>query len=61
MVQVYQHVFWCLKSVRKNPDDILFIDSSQHFEKVKTQNYLRESDVDRIVETYAKRVTIDKY
>jgi type I restriction enzyme M protein len=49
------------KKCKENPDDILFIDSSQHFEKVKTQNYLRESDVDRIVETYAKRVTIDKY
>ena len=28
------------KKCRKNPDDILFIDASQHFEKVKTQNKL---------------------
>lgn len=39
----------------------MFIDASQHYEKVKTQNYLRDDDVDRIVDTYAKRITIDKY
>jgi len=49
------------KKCREHPDDILFIDASQHYEKVKTQNYLRDEDVDRIVDTYAKRVTIDKY
>ena len=49
------------KKCREQPDDILFIDASQHFEKVKTQNYLRNEDVDKIVDTYAKRVTIDKY
>ena len=37
------------KKCREHPDDILFIDASQHFEKVKTQNYLREEDVDRII------------
>jgi type I restriction enzyme M protein len=49
------------KKCREHPDDILFIDASQHYEKVKTQNYLRDEDVDRIVDTYAKRITIDKY
>ncbi len=49
------------KKCREHPDDILFIDASQYFEKVKTQNYLRDEDVDRIVDTYAKRITIDKY
>jgi len=49
------------KKCREQPDDILFIDASQHFEKVKTQNYLRDEDVDRIVDTYEKRITIDKY
>ncbi len=49
------------KKCKEHPDDILFIDASQHFEKVKTQNYLRDADVDRIVETYEKRETIDKY
>ena len=49
------------KKCREHPEDILFIDASQYFEKVKTQNYLRDEDVDRIVDTYAKRITIDKY
>jgi len=49
------------KKCREQPDDILFIDASQHFEKVKTQNYLRDADVDRIIETYSRRETIDKY
>ncbi|MFZ1699749.1 MAG: type I restriction-modification system subunit M [Pyrinomonadaceae bacterium] len=34
--------------------DVLFIDASQHFESVKTQNRLRESDIDRIVDSYRK-------
>ena len=41
-----------LKKDRANKDNILFIDSSQHFEKVKTQNYLREVDIEKIVSTY---------
>ena len=49
------------KKCREHPEDILFIDASQYFEKVKTQNYLRDEDVDRIIDTYAKRSTIDKY
>lgn len=46
---------------RENPHDILFIDASQNFEKAKNQNYLREEDVEKIVETYRKRETIDKF
>ena len=49
------------KKCKEHPDNILFIDASQHYEKVKTQNYLRDEDVDRIVDTYEKRITIDKY
>ncbi len=49
------------KKCREHPDDILFIDASQYYEKVKTQNYLRDEDVDRIVDTYSKRTTIEKY
>jgi len=50
-----------LKKYRENPDDILFIDASRHFEKVKTQNRLRGEDIDRIVDTYRRRVTLEKY
>lgn len=49
------------KKCREQPENILFIDASQHYEKVKTQNYLRDEDVDRIIDTYNKRICIDKY
>lgn len=49
------------KKCREQPEDILFIDASQHFEKVKTQNRLRDEDIDRIVSTYRERKTIEKY
>ena len=49
------------KKCRENPEDILFIDASQHFEKVKTQNQLRAKDIDLIIDTYRERNTIDKY
>ena len=39
------------KKCREHPDDILFIDASQHFEKVKTQNVLRKQDIDSIIDT----------
>lgn len=41
-----------LKKQRKHREEVLFIDASQHFEKVKTQNVLREEDIDRIIHTY---------
>ena len=31
----------------------MFIDASQHFEKVKTQNKLREEDISKIISTYS--------
>ncbi|MCU0470015.1 MAG: type I restriction-modification system subunit M [Arcicella sp.] len=49
------------KACRENPDNILFVDASQHFEKAKNQNFLRESDIHKIVETYRKREYIEKY
>lgn len=50
-----------LKKQRKNPDDILFIDASQGFEKVGNQNYLRPEHVERIVSTHRKRESIAKF
>ena len=44
-----------------NSDNILFIDASKDFEPGKNQNILRESDIDKIVETYVNRVDVDKY
>ncbi len=49
------------KKCRENPDDILFIDASQHFEKVKTQNVLLGKHIDKIVDTYRNRLEEDKY
>jgi type I restriction enzyme M protein len=50
-----------MKKERSEAASLLFIDASQHFEKVKTQNYLREEDINKIIETYTERKTIDKY
>lgn len=49
------------KKCRENPDDVLFIDASNDFEKVKTQNVLRLSDIDKIIETYRNRTETLKY
>jgi type I restriction enzyme M protein len=42
-----------LNKQRAKNDNILFIDSSQHFEKVKTQHKLRQEDIAKLVNTYA--------
>lgn len=34
--------------------DVLFIDSSEHYESGKNQNHLREADIEKIVSTYKK-------
>ena len=49
------------KKCRENPNDVLFVDTSQHFEKVKTQNVLRDVHIDKIIETFRKRLESDKY
>ena len=49
------------KKCRENPDNVLFIDASAHFEKVKNQNHLRGEDIEKIIETYQQRKSEDKY
>jgi len=49
------------KKCREQPEDILFIDASQHYEKVKTQNVLRQEDIDKIIDTYRNRIEEKKY
>src|SRR5574344_1678765 len=49
------------KKCRQDEKDVLFIDASKHFEKGKNQNRLRESDIDKIIETYQQRKSEDKY
>jgi len=55
----------CIMVFRKDRTrkDVLFIDASGegNYEKGKNQNKLREQDIQKIVETYEKRETIDKF
>ena len=55
----------CILVFKKNrsKSDVLFIDASSdgNFEKGKNQNILRDSDIERIIETYRKREAVDKY
>ena len=36
----------------KKPDDVLFINASEHFEKGKRQNFLYDEHIEKIVDTY---------
>ena len=45
----------------KRTDDILFINASEHFEKGRRQNSLRDKDIERIVETYKYRAEGERY
>ncbi len=49
------------KKCRKNPDDVLFIDASKHFDKVKTTNVMRTEHIQKIVDAYQARTNEDKY
>ena len=51
------------KKCREHPKDILFIDASgtEHFERAKNQNFLRDVDVDKIISTYRQRLQEEKY
>lgn len=50
-----------IKKCRQEEDNILFIDASKEFEKIKTQNKLRTEHIQKIVETYRNRSEIEKY
>ena len=50
-----------MKKCRQSDDNILFIDASKEFEKVKTQNKLRSEHIQKIIETYRTRAEIEKY
>ena len=49
------------KKNRKLDEDILFIDASKEFEKLKKQNHLRNEDIDKIIKHYNGRLEQDKY
>jgi type I restriction enzyme M protein len=45
----------------KKPDDVLFINASEHFEKGKRQNKLLPQHIEKIVSTYQFRKEDDRY
>lgn len=49
------------KKCRKNDKDVLFIDASKEFEKVKNQNILRPEHIDKIIQSYQDREEEDKF
>lgn len=53
----------CIMVFKKNRSnkDVLFIDASEHYDKVKTQNILREEHIEKIVSTYRNRTSEDKF
>ncbi len=50
-----------LKKCREDSDNILFIDASNEFEKIKAQNFLTDEHVEKIVDTFKNRKEIEKY
>ena len=45
----------------KKPDDVLFINAAEHFEKGKRQNRLTEANIAKIIDTYQFRREEDRY
>ena len=49
------------KKCREDSEHVLFIDASNEFEKVKNQNVLTDDNIDKLMQTYQERSTLDKY
>lgn len=45
----------------KKPDDVLFINAAEHFEKGKRQNVLTEDHIEKIIDTYQYRREEERY
>ena len=46
----------------KKPNDVLFINASEHFERGKRQNYLSDENIEKIIATYQQRPeNIERY
>ena len=48
------------KKCREDQDNILFIDASEQYEKIKKDNVLRPEHIKKIIQTYAARETVEK-
>jgi type I restriction enzyme M protein len=49
------------KKCREKDSNIIFIDASKEFQKIKTQNVLTDDHVDKIIKIFSDRKEIDKY
>ena len=49
------------KKCRKQDDNIVFIDASKNFDKLRNQNFLNDDNINNIIEAYKNRKNIDKY
>jgi type I restriction enzyme M protein len=49
------------KKCRKHSENILFVDASKHFEKVKTQNKLLPEHIEKVVAAYLARADEAKF
>lgn len=49
------------KKCREADDNVMVIDASQHFTKVKNRNLLSAEDIDRIIDAYRGRVAVDRF
>ena len=45
----------------KQPDDVLFINAAEHFEKGKRQNRLLPEHIDKVIDTYRERMEESRY
>ena len=45
----------------KKPDDVLFINAAEHFEKGKRQNQLKPEHISKIIDTYQNRTEEPRY
>ncbi|MGE4296480.1 MAG: type I restriction-modification system subunit M [Desulfovibrionaceae bacterium] len=45
----------------KSDENVLFIDASREYESAKNRNILRREDIQKILDTYTARVSVDKY
>lgn len=49
------------KKCRENPEDVLFIDASNEYDKAKNQNVLKDKHINKIIDTYCNRTELKKY
>jgi len=49
------------KKCREDSENVLFIDASNEFEKIKSQNFLTDANIEKIISTFKNRSELEKY